>query len=79
MLTDLMMDGSGDDGLSYTYNLSAKREHMVYHLSHISSQYHEVCGRNGATNQDQCFHNYIHVLISLWIIKFDRNGCKQWC
>ena len=27
-MTDLMMDGSGDGGLSYIYILSAKREHI---------------------------------------------------
>ena len=28
MLTDLMMDGSGDDGLSHSYILSVKMEHF---------------------------------------------------
>ena len=74
MLTDLMA-GSGDGGLSYTYTLSTKREHIdkSSHLSHISSQYHEVCGCYGATNQDHCFHNYIHIVVSLWSIKLDHN------
>ena len=60
MLTDSMMDGSGNGGLMSTYFLSAKRRHINRAISWAIYQVNTMkyVAAMELQNQDHCFNNY---------------------
>ena len=80
MLTDSMMDGSGNGGLMSIYFLSAKRRHINRAISWAIYQVNTMkyVAAMELQNQDHCFIITSYFVVCLSAIKFDHNDCQQW-
>ena len=72
-----MINGSGDGGLSYTYILNTKTEHID---RAITWAIYQVNTMKYVAAMAQPTKTTVFIIIFIFVvIKIDYNDCQQWC